>query len=167
MSERVLCRWATRWDREALIAHLGELMHFHGEEPDLDTLRQSLEYALKYPERVRFAVAQRGDKVVGCMSLHDCYSTWRAMPFGQIQDVFIVEEERGSGMAQELFEFTVAEAMRRHYCRIDLEVLESNSRARAFYEKMGMKWGECLTYSMRLGGTANSLLPPSEGGGNG
>ena len=32
-SAAILCRWATRWDREDLIAHLAELMRLHDAQP--------------------------------------------------------------------------------------------------------------------------------------
>lgn len=149
-SAAILCRWATRWDREDLIAHLAELMRLHDAQPDRESLRDALEFALKFPERVRFAVAQREDKLIGVASLHDGYSTWRGKPYGDLQDVYIVEEERGTDAAQTLFEFITTEGLRRGYCRLDLHVREDNERARAFYEKMGMKWSSELVYSMDL-----------------
>jgi GNAT superfamily N-acetyltransferase len=124
----------------------------HDVESDRDSLRDSLEFALKYPERVRFAVAQRDGTLIGVASLHDGYSTWRGKPFGDLQDVYLVEDERGTGAAGELFQFIAAEGVRRGYCRIELHVREDNERARAFYEKMGMKWSSELVYSLELAG---------------
>jgi ribosomal protein S18 acetylase RimI-like enzyme len=149
-SSAVLCRWATRWDREDLIAHVAELMRLHDAQPDRESLREALEFALKYPERVRFAVAQREDRLIGVTSLHDGYSTWRGRPYGDLQDVYIVAEERGTGAVEKLFEFIVAEGRRRGYCRLELHVREGNERARAFYEKMGMRWNSELVYSLEL-----------------
>ena len=149
-SAAILCRLVTRWDREDLIAHIAELMRLHDAQPDRESLREALEFALKYPERVRFAVAQREDRLIGVASLHDGYSTWRGRPYGDLQDVYIVEEERGTGAAEKLFEFLAAEGLRRGYCRLELHVRENNERARAFYEKMGMKWSDELVYSLEL-----------------
>ena len=149
-SADVLCRWATRWDREDLITHIAELMRLHEAQPERESLRDALEFALKFPERVRFAVVQRDDKLIGVASLHDGYSTWRGQPYGELQDVYIVAEERGTGAAAQLFEFIANEGMRRGYCRLELHVREDNDRARAFYEKMGMKWSSELVYSLDL-----------------
>ncbi len=90
-----LVRWATRWDRTALIAMVQALAQQHGVEASEDTIGAAFEFALGNPGRVRFAVAQRDDQLVGTASLHEAYSTWRAALYGTIEDFYVVPEMRG------------------------------------------------------------------------
>ena len=146
----LLVRWATRWDREVLLKLLAELAAMHGVEVEREALDEAFEFALKNPDRVRFCVAERDRVILGLASLHDGYSTWRAKAFGEVQDVFVTEEARRTGVATGLLEFLVAEARRRGYCRLNLDVKAGNEGARAFYEAFGLTGTGCVVYEMGL-----------------
>ncbi|MCE5238309.1 GNAT family N-acetyltransferase [bacterium] len=146
----LLVRWATRWDRKAIAAMVGELARQHGVEPDESRLGTAFEYALAHPSQVRYAVAQQGDEVVGTVVLCDAYSTWQAAPYGTIEDFYVVPEARGQGVGTELLELMVQEARKRGYCRVELQVQEDNDSAWKFYESRGLHFTGHLVYARDL-----------------
>lgn len=156
----LLVRWATRWDRKALTEMIGELARQHGVLASPDTISSAFDYALNHADRIRIAVAQLDQQIVGTASLHEAYSTWEASPYGTIEDLFTLPEHRGTGVATELLALLRTEAVRRGYCRVELQVQEDNDRAWKFYENRGMHFTGYLVYSESL--TADSPVS-SEG----
>ena len=90
--------------------------------------------------------------ILGLASLHDGYSTWQAMPVGEVQDVYVAEAARRTGVATGLFEFLMAEAKRRGYCKLTLDVMADNDAARLFYEGYGLHDTGYVVYVVELAG---------------
>lgn len=65
------------------------------------------------------------------------YSTFAAAPLVNLHDFVVAPAFRGRGVARELLERLAGEARSRGCCKITLEVLENNHRARAIYERAG------------------------------
>lgn len=133
-----MVRWITRWDREAVTDMLRELARQHGVEPSDDALNESFDFALRFPDQVRFCVAVRDGKVLGMASIHRAFSTWRGQPKGTIEDVFVAPDARRAGVATALLAFLVAEARRRAYCALSLDVMADNEGARSLYARCGI-----------------------------
>jgi len=144
----LLVRWFTRWDREAVTTLLAALAGQHGAQVQSEDLTRAFEYALRVPDEVRFCVAVRDGKVIGQASLHRAFSTWSARPCGTIEDVYILEQERRSGVATAIFDFLAAEARRRGYCRLRLDVQADNEPARAFYDRYGLHDTSYVVYEL-------------------
>lgn len=76
------------------------------------------------------------------------YSTWEGRVGIHIEDLFVVEEERGTGVGRALMAAVARVAQDRGAARVDLAVLDWNP-ARAFYETLGMAHqAEWLPYRM-------------------
>ena len=146
----LLVRWATRWDRKALIEMVQALADDHGASTDETRLSAALDYALAHPDRVRFAVAQLGDELIGTASLHEHYSTWQASPLGSVEDFFVRPEHRNNGVGTELLGLLVEESRRRGYCRVELQVQEENDAAWKFYEARGLRFTGYIVYAQEL-----------------
>lgn len=146
----VLVRWATRWDRKALVQLLRELIVQHGLIPEEQSLNAAIDFALAHPERVRFAVAQREEKIIGIASLHEHYSTWQGQPYGSIEDFIVAADERKQGVGTQILEMLIQEARRRGYCRVELKVQEDNDAAWKFYEARGLRFTGYLVYAQEL-----------------
>lgn len=147
----ILVRWATRWDRKPLTEMIGELARQHGILASPDTISDAFDYALNHADRIRIAVAQDDDKqILGTASLHEAYSTWHASAYGTIEDVFTLPEHRGKGVATALLNLLVEEALRRGYCRVELQVQEDNDSAWKFYETRGLSFSGYIVYSREL-----------------
>lgn len=146
----LMIRWATRWDRKIIVEMLTSLAEQHESQTDPDKLSASFDYALGHPDRVRFAVAMRDDRVIGMASLQDAYSTWQNCPYGTIEDVYVLPDERCTGAGMQLMALLVEEARRRGYCRVELQVHEDNDTAWKFYEARGFSFTGHLVYRLEL-----------------
>lgn len=65
------------------------------------------------------------------------YSTFAAAPLLNLHDFVVAPPFRGRGVARALLERLAVEARARGCCKVTLEVLENNHRARAIYERAG------------------------------
>ena len=59
---------------------------------------------------------------------------------GEVTAIYLAEAAAGSGLARDLFSRIQEELRRRGFTRATLWVLESNARARRFYEREGWRW---------------------------
>lgn len=149
----ILVRWATRWDRKPLTEMIAELARQHGVLASTETVSAAFDYVLSHPDHARVAVAQREEdkELLGTASLHQAYSTWNAAPYGTIEDFFVLPDLRGTGVGTAILELLVGEARRRGYCRVELQVRDTNERARRFYESRGLSFTGYLVYATDLG----------------
>jgi ribosomal protein S18 acetylase RimI-like enzyme len=134
----LLVRWATRWDREALTRMVVALAIQHHVHTTPELVSDAFDYALAHPDHVRFCVAERAKSLVGVASVHTAFSTWRSLPFGTIEDVYVEPDARRSGVASAMLQFLFDHAGRRGFCRLQLDVQGDNEGACAFYESIGM-----------------------------
>lgn len=146
----LLVRWATRWDRKAVVEMVGALAAQHGVETDEKRLGTSFEFALAHPMRLRYAVAQQDSELVGAIALGEAYSTWQAAPFGTIEDFYVRPDQRSQGVGTELLKLIMDEARKRGYCRVELQVQEDNDPAWKFYESRGLHFTGNLVYARSL-----------------
>jgi ribosomal protein S18 acetylase RimI-like enzyme len=86
----------------------------------------------------RFAVAE-GDarRIVGCVSLHQHFSTWKGAPVISLEDFFVLPEERGKGVGGAMLAFAAEHARALGAARIELDVRRDNARAQALYQRNG------------------------------
>jgi ribosomal protein S18 acetylase RimI-like enzyme len=147
-------RWATRWDRKAIIEMLAALARQHDTPTDPDALSAAFDFALGAPDRVRFIVVQRGQDILGMASLHEGYSTWQAAPYGLVHDVYVKPDHRGQGLGTALMELVADEGRRRGFCRLELCVQEDNEDAIGFYEALKYYFTGYLVYAKDLTETA-------------
>lgn len=146
----LMVRWATRWDRSAVIALSAALAAQQGRVEDEDNLVAGYDYALATPTRVRFAVAQEGDEVVGVASLHEAFSTTAGQMYGRIEDLFVRPDKRLSGVGTALVELLASEAKRRGYYRLQITVPEDDDPAWKFCEARGYHFTGQLVYALEL-----------------
>lgn len=74
---------------------------------------------------------------VGYAVLFTTYSTFAGRPVLYLEDIFVREEHRRTGVGGALFDFCLAEAKARGCARMEWSVLTWNEPAIAFYEKRG------------------------------
>lgn len=65
------------------------------------------------------------------------YSSWKGAPSLVVHDLFVDEEARGSGAGSALLDAVADLAVEHGCCRMDVNVLEWNDKARRFYGERG------------------------------
>jgi len=65
------------------------------------------------------------------------FSTFQARPLLNIHDLAVLPEWRGKGIGRALLAHVEDRARRRGCCKLTLEVLDDNARARGLYESLG------------------------------
>lgn len=91
-------------------------------------------------------IAERDTLAVGLCLFFYSFSSWRGELGVYVQDLFVADAERGSGLGRRLLGETVRLAKRRGATYLRLSVNEANSGARQFYERIGMSLSgdECI-----------------------
>ena len=90
-------------------------------------------------KKVRLLVAEDGKKLVGYALYFFTYSSFLAKPTLYLEDLFVLESERGLGAGKALFRECVRLARKNGCGRMEWAVLTWNSPAIRFYEGMKAK----------------------------
>jgi GNAT superfamily N-acetyltransferase len=146
-----LIRWATENDA-ALIVHFIRALAIYEKEPvehvhitEADVLRDGF----AEPRRFEVLIAEVDGNPVGFTLFFPRYSTWQGRHGLYIEDIFVEESARGTGLGRKLIAAVAKIAKARGAARIDLSVLKWNP-ARNFYHRLGFDHAEPWM-SYRLG----------------
>jgi GNAT superfamily N-acetyltransferase len=131
-------RGAEPHDCEALVGLIGELAEFEHLAHQMRVRPADLERHL-FGERpvIECVVAERAGSVVGFALFFVNFSTFLGKPGLYLEDLYVQPAERGRGTGKRLLLHLAQLAVHRDYGRFEWSVLDWNSNAIAFYEKMG------------------------------
>ncbi len=102
-------------------------------------------------------IAELDAEPVGFALFFHNYSTWRGRPGLYLEDLFVRPEGRGRGVGRALLRRLAQIALERGCARMEWWVLDWNTPAIGFYEKLGARaMGEWTTF--RLTGEALAAL---------
>jgi GNAT superfamily N-acetyltransferase len=82
-------------------------------------------------------IARLDGEPAGLANCFTGFSTFAAEPLVNVHDMGVLPEHRGRGIGKALLQAIEDEARRRGACKITLEVLSGNARARALYLALG------------------------------
>ncbi|EZP82139.1 putative acetyltransferase [Novosphingobium resinovorum] len=108
-----------------------------GGEPLSDDVRERLVPALAQVPGAFVLLACLDGEAVGIANCFTGFSTFAARPLVNIHDIAVAPGHRGKGIARALFAAIEAEALARGACKITLEVLSGNQRAKELYASLG------------------------------
>lgn len=108
-----------------------------GGQPLSPDVRERLIPALRHLPNVVVLLAIADGAAIGIAVCFVGFSTFRARPLLNIHDLAVLPQHRGKGAGRALLQAAEDHARRQGYCRLTLEVLESNSNARALYGSFG------------------------------
>lgn len=132
----MIIRQAQAGDGATLHALLTELAAF--EQGSVDATAADLERDGFGPHPLFEALlAEMDGRAVGMLTFLPLYSSWRGRPALLIHDLFVRDAARGLGAGKALVGRLADIARARGCCRIDVQVLDWNDRARAFYAALG------------------------------
>ncbi|WP_088104192.1 GNAT family N-acetyltransferase [Halalkalibacter urbisdiaboli] len=116
-------------------------------KPPIEKLHRLIETLLKKEQGIQFIAKQEG-KLVGFATLYFSFSTTKADKITIMNDLFVIENARGTGVAQELFNACETFTKENGYAYMAWVTATDNKRAQRFYEKMGGSVGNWLNYSI-------------------
>ncbi len=91
-------------------------------------------------------IAEREGTAIGMCVYFFSFSTWRGTRGVYVQDIYVAEAERGTGLARRLIAETALRAGRQGARYLRLSVDSKNETARKFYQSIGLTYaaGECI-----------------------
>ncbi len=133
-----LLRAAEPRDVNAIVGLIGELAEFEKLSHLLQVTPETLHPHL-FGERpvVEAQVAQLDGEVVAFALFFTNFSTFLSKPGLYLEDIYVRPALRGRGIGEALLSRLAAIAVERGYGRFEWSVLDWNSNAIRFYEKMG------------------------------
>jgi GNAT superfamily N-acetyltransferase len=110
-----------------------------GGEPLPEAVRTALPPGLRSHPATLVFLAWDGTQPVGVAVCFSGFSTFAAKPLVNVHDLAVLPEWRGRGVGRELLR-AVADWARAHdCCKVTLEVLDHNVRARGLYQSEGFR----------------------------
>ena len=103
--------------------------------PDAEAKVRLREDGLSKDPKYEAYIGKLDGKAVGYIIFFMTYSSFLALPTFYLEDIFVCEEHRKSGIGQKLFEYCVRIAKERNCGRIEFCVLSWNEPAILFYVK--------------------------------
>ncbi|MBB6453312.1 ribosomal protein S18 acetylase RimI-like enzyme [Salirhabdus euzebyi] len=147
--EQVTIRIAEQRDVE----NLKKLMHeyivnfYQSPVPAAGKLDWLIGTLLKGDRGLQF-VAENEGELVGFATLYFTFSTTRVANITVMNDLYVLAEGRGKGIAEQLFQTCLAFTKEQGYASMLWETANDNYRAQRFYEKMGATPGDWISYSL-------------------
>lgn len=126
-------------DEEAWLKLFRDYVVFYKASVPEEIIAQTWRRLLNQDDNMMALIATNdAGKALGIAALVFHRSTWSAAWYCYLEDLFVAPEARGSGVARALIEATYAEADSRGATRTYWATQESNSTARALYDRVGM-----------------------------
>jgi GNAT superfamily N-acetyltransferase len=119
--------------------------------PDADAKERLRRDLCADPERLYTLIAEVDGAPAGYAVAFNAYATFEGRVRFYLEDIFVLEEHRGTGAGFALFSAVAAEGARRGATALEWEVLTWNRPALDFYERVGGKHEEAW-YTYRLDG---------------
>ena len=106
-------------------------------EPLPEEIRAALIPGLQQHPTTLIFLAYEGEKAIGIAVCFRGFSTFAARPLINIHDLSVLPDYRGKGVGRRLLEAVEWKARELGCCKLTLEVLENNHKARKIYEAAG------------------------------
>jgi ribosomal protein S18 acetylase RimI-like enzyme len=104
-----------------------------------DSTRRDLVPELRRRPWVVTLLALIGEQPVGLLIAMEGFSTFAAKPLMNIHDVAVHPDYRSRGIGSALFREVEKVSIKRDCCKLTLEVLEGNERAKGLYRRLGFE----------------------------
>jgi len=162
-NDSLILRFATPGDIPAIHAMVVALASAVGAHQKVTSSVEDLRrHGFSDPPGFYALIAERDAVPVGMCLYFFSFSTWRGTRGIYVQDIYVAESERGSGLARRL----IAEAARRagdqgaQFLRLSVD--RENWAARKFYRKIGLRHAANECIYMAFGEEFDALKGPEE-----
>ncbi|MBN3526775.1 GNAT family N-acetyltransferase [Paenibacillus apiarius] len=116
-------------------------------KPEMEKVHCLIDTLLEKKRGIQFT-AQKEGKLIGFATLYFTFSTTVSDQITVMNDLYVVEEARGTGAAQALFQACATFTKENGYARMTWITASDNYRAQRFYDKMGGTRGNWINYSI-------------------
>ena len=148
---KIMVARATLDDVEAAAALFSEYRHFYGRDRDTQAAADFLRDRLRLGESVVLLARRDDGKVLGFLQLYPGFSSISLAPQWVLNDLYVDEAERRSGVAGALIDEAEQVAREVGSVALTLETAEDNTGARELYERRGyLVGGDFLHYAKTL-----------------
>ena len=138
MSDGVTIRLAGPADVDRISELIKELAEYERSADQVAATADDLRAALCAPQPALFGhVAELAGEIVGFALWFVNYSTWVGKHGLYLEDLYVTPDLRGRGIGKALLAELAAVCVRRGYRRLDWWVLDWNSPAIGFYQRIG------------------------------
>ena len=132
-------REARPGDEPGILACITALAVYEKEPDAVDNTVEALTATLFGPDPRAFAhVVERDGQIVGIAVWFVTYSTWTGRHGIWLEDLFVLDSERGRGYGKALMRALAAVCVERGYSRFEWTVLDWNEPAIGFYRSLGV-----------------------------
>lgn len=136
----IIIRDATENDAAAIHAMVVALAHHVGKPEYVTSTPDSiLRHGFGADRAFETLIAERSGRPVGLILFFYEFSTWRGKRGVYVQDLYVAEEARASGLGKRLIAELVKRAEKRGAVYMRLSVESVNESAAAFYERLGFE----------------------------
>jgi GNAT superfamily N-acetyltransferase len=143
---------------EVLLSLITELAEFERLDPPSSEARERLrQHLTASPPLFHSFLAELEGEPVGYITYYFTYSTFLAAPTLFLEDIFVQEKHRRSGIGRALFRHCVQEALDKGCGRIEWCVLDWNTKAMEFYLAQGGEKMDWTFFRMDREGMRTSL----------
>jgi len=140
-TDGITIRPATSEDAAAVHSMIIELARSTHAQAKVSSTRQDIGSAMSGSDPAMHALlAENDSKSVGLAVFFLTFSTWRGARGVYLQDLYVTENMRGTGLGKRLIAAVVAWATERGADHLRLSVDRDNASARAFYENIGLSF---------------------------
>jgi GNAT superfamily N-acetyltransferase len=133
-------RRARREDGETILGLVDALAKYEKlTPPDAAARERLIRDMFSDPPRLEAFLAEFDRSAIGYAFVFETYSSFLALPTLYLEDLFVLPEFRSKKVGYGLFKAMVAEAHRRGCGRMEWTVLDWNSLAINFYDRLGAR----------------------------
>jgi GNAT superfamily N-acetyltransferase len=130
-------RVADAGEQEAVVTLIAGFRDFYEEKTPTDATIERMVAQLIDDERTDFLLI--GEPAFGLAALRYRPSVWTGADDAWLEDLFVVESERGKGAGRALIEACIERAAERGCKRVQLDANERNEGAVALYESLDFR----------------------------
>ncbi|MFU2014379.1 GNAT family N-acetyltransferase [Peribacillus butanolivorans] len=149
---------ANKFDVEGVAQLFDLYRQFYEQSENLTEANKFIEERLLIGDSIIF-VAKKEEQYVGFAQLYPTYSSISMKKAWILNDLFVMETERHSGVAQQLLQLSIELCHQTDAKYLTLETASTNVKAKKLYEKNGFVRDATFEhYTLSLASTDNKVL---------